>query len=37
MFFVEVERNVDNDEIVGKGAFNYGDNLAGYSNVPKAI
>lgn len=36
-FFVEVEWNVENDEIIGKGAFKYGDTLNRYSNVPKEI
>ena len=36
-FFVEVEWNVENDEIIGKGEFKYGDTLDRYSNVPKEI
>jgi hypothetical protein len=36
-FFVEVEWNIENDEIVGKGVFKCGHTLDRYSNVPKEI
>ena len=36
-FFVEVEWNIENDEIVGKGEFKCGTTLDRYSNVPKEI
>ncbi len=36
-FFIEVEWNIENDNIIGKEEFKYGDTLDKYSNVPKEI
>ena len=36
-FFVEVEWNIENDEIMGKGEFKCGVALDRYSNVRKEI
>ena len=36
-FFVEVEWNIENDNIIGKGEFKYGDTLDRYCNLPKEI
>ena len=36
-FFVEVEWDIENDNIIGKGEFKCGDTLDKYSNVPKKI
>lgn len=36
-FFIEVEWNIENDNIIGKGEFKCGDSLYRYSNVPKVI
>ena len=33
-FFVEVEWNIENDNIIGKGEFKCGTTLNRYSNVP---
>ena len=35
MFFVEVEWDIEQDEIMGKGQFKEGDTLDKYSNVTK--
>ena len=37
MFFVEVEWDIEEDEIIGKGTFKEGDSMDKYSNVPKEI
>ena len=36
-FFVEVEWNIENDNIIGKGEFKCGETLDKYSNVPKEL
>ena len=36
-FFVEVEWNIENDNIIGKGEFKCGDTLDRYCNLPKEI
>ena len=36
-FFAEVECDIEQDEIIGKGVFKEGDSLDKYSNVPKEI
>ena len=36
-FFVEVEWNIENDNIIGKGEFKCGETLDNYSNVPMEI
>ena len=36
-FFVEVNWDIKQDEIIGKGVFKEGDSLDKYSNVPKEI
>jgi hypothetical protein len=36
-FFVEVEWDIENDKIIGKGEFKCGKTLDKYSNVPKEI
>ena len=37
MFFVEVEWDIEEDEIIGKGTFKEGDSMDKYINVPKEI
>ena len=37
IFFVEVEWNIENDNIIGKGVFKQGETLDKYSNAPKEI
>ena len=36
-FFIEVEWNIENDNIIGKGEFKCGETLDKYSSVPKDI
>ena len=36
-FFVEVEWNIENDNIIGKGEFKCGEILDKYSNVPREL
>ena len=36
-FFVEVEWNIENDNIIGKGEFKCGETLDNYSIVPKEL
>ena len=36
-FFVEVEWNIENDTIIGKGEFKSGDSVDKYSNLPKEL
>ena len=36
-FFVELEWNIENDNIIGKGVFKQGETLDKYSNVPMEI